>query len=94
MNWNKRLKKQFQIKRKKLLKRIESIRRVRDSAPSAMESASDTSRSESEKLVYVLEAELKNMDNVISKIPQNLSERDRELRVKDWQYVEISLGGS
>jgi len=52
----------------KKIKRIEdaisSAKKARDMAPSAMESHSDTTRSEKEKLIYALEKELDILSNI------------------------------
>jgi len=46
---------------------ISSAITARDMAPSAMESHSDTTRSEKEKLIYALESELNNLNKIKEK---------------------------
>ena len=92
MNWGQKLISHFQNKRNQLLKGIKAAERARDTAPSAMESASDTTRNENEKLVFALKKELKKINGVILKIPTDISKKDKELRVKYWRRVNISIG--
>lgn len=61
-------------------KAILSAKNARDLAPSAMESHSDTTRSEKEKLINALQEELDKLDS----LSENIS---------DWKIYEIKLGG-
>lgn len=92
MDWLEELKKKLQTRRGKLILGIESAKKERDQAPSAMESHSDTSRSEKEKLIYALENDLKILDEIIQNAPNNLSNLNSESTVSEWRYVEILLG--
>lgn len=94
MNWLEELKKQLQLRREKLFLGIESAKKERDHAPSAIESHSDTTRSEKEKLIYALENDLQKLDEIILSVPNNLNNLDDSLIVSDWRYVEISLAGN
>lgn len=93
MIWLEELKKQLRLKRKKLLFGIESAKKVRDQSPSAMESHSDTSRSEKEKLIFALENDLKKLDEIISSVPNKLNNSNDNSIVSEWRYIEISLAG-
>lgn len=65
---------EFLIKRKEnLLKVLKGAKEARDNAPGAMESHSDTSRSQNEKLVAALEQQLKDLDGITEKIANNPS---------------------
>ena len=94
MNWNQKLINHFQNKRNQLLKGIKVAKKARDTSPSAMESASDTTRNENEKLVFALNLELKKLDSIISKIPTDISKKDKELRVEDWCRAKITVGNN
>lgn len=91
MSWKDELKRQLQSKREKLLKGIESAKKARDAAPSAMESHSDTSRSESERLMSALETELKKLDEIINSLPEDFLSKAGYLTVSEWRYVEVLL---
>jgi len=58
----------FEKKRKCLSKALKAAREARDTAPGAMESHSDTTRSQNEKLLAALEARLKNLEDLDQKI--------------------------
>lgn len=63
---------------------LNSAKKARDEAPSAMESHSDTSRAQNEKLVDALEQQLKEVETATEKL----------ILVPDkFRYLEISLGG-
>ena len=91
MIWLKELKKQLKIKRSNLLLGIESAKKARDQAPSAMESHSDTTRSEKEKLIYALESQLKELDEIISSVPKNINNSNNSLIVEEWRFVKVLL---
>ena len=89
MNYLEKLKKVLSEDRRKLVQSIEQARFTRDNSPSAMESHSDTTKSQYEKLVYALEQKLKELDRMISHIPDKiLTKSDVSL----WQVVEFDLG--
>lgn len=54
--------------RESLLKALEKAKEARDNAPGAMESHSDTTRSQNEKLVEALEQQLKELEGATKKI--------------------------
>lgn len=83
-------------RREILLKAIEKAKNARDNAPGAMESASDTRRSQAEKLVIVLEDQLKQIDKRVDAIdPSSLFylEVEIDLVVKKFLIVSKDLGG-
>lgn len=76
---------EFLTRRKEnLLKALEKAKGARDNAPGAMESHSDTSRSQYEKLVAALEQQLKDLEETAKKI--NLSN-------KSFPLMEIGFNG-
>jgi len=91
MIWLKELKKQLQIKKNNLLLGIKSAKKARDQAPSAMESHSDTTRNEKEKLIYALENELKELDEIILNVPENINNSNINLIVEEWKFVKVLL---
>ena len=60
---------EFLTKRKEgLLKALEKAKEARNNAPGAMESHSDTSRSQNEKLVAALEDQLEDLDIIAGRM--------------------------
>ncbi|OGM20634.1 hypothetical protein A2955_02945 [Candidatus Woesebacteria bacterium RIFCSPLOWO2_01_FULL_37_19] len=80
------------LKEKEVLeKALASARQTRDSAPSAMESHSDTTRSQAEKLVFALEEKTKNIESLISLIPQDF--KSTLTVVSLWSLIELKTNG-
>ena len=74
----------FQKKLQVLYSALETAKIAQREAPSAMESHSNTTRSEMEKMVTALEIDIDSLKKQISQIPQKLS-TDNKL----WKLVEI-----
>jgi transcription elongation GreA/GreB family factor len=84
-------------KKQELSKALEKAREARDGAPSAMESHSDTSRSQNERLVSALEEELKEIESYVSKInPLSLVYLEVKINyeIKKLLMVPTGLGGA
>jgi transcription elongation GreA/GreB family factor len=80
----------------KLQKSIEKAKEARDNAPGAMESASDTRRSQAEKLVTALEEQLKELNRYsVGTNPSELAylEVNMNSDVKKFLIVPEGLGG-
>jgi len=89
-------KKWFNDQKERLLKSIERAKEARDNAPGAMESASDTRRSQAERLLTTLEDQLKELDKYTNGV--NLSqlsfvEVDINSVPKKFLLVPEGLGG-
>lgn len=79
------------LKKCEILKNaIKSAKKARDGAPSAMESASDTTRSEKEDLIRALEQDLHQFEKVIESIPATLLPHQG---AQMWDIVEAEIGG-
>lgn len=76
----------FLKEQKIILDSLEKARETRDSAPSAMESHSDTTRSQYERLVFALEEKLKKIESDIKSIPDKVIPSDK---ANIWHYCEI-----
>ncbi|EKE05401.1 MAG: hypothetical protein ACD_19C00316G0002 [uncultured bacterium] len=81
MDFNKLLKQKLIEKREKLIKGLTAAKEARDKAPTAMESHSDTTRSQNERLAVALESELIKLDIIIS-----------DFSSSEWKCVELSIG--
>lgn len=74
--------------REKLVEALNHAKEARDDAPNAMESHSDTTRNQTEKLVHAFELKLYELDNLIQKIPNKVLSSSHV-----WQLKEIKLNG-
>lgn len=74
----------FANKLQVLYSALETARIAQREAPSAMESASSSTRSEMEKMVTALEIDINNLKKQILQIPQKLSEHGTL-----WTILEI-----
>jgi transcription elongation GreA/GreB family factor len=83
MNWKELVKKNLEERKNKILKSIASANDARENAPSAMESHSDTSRNQNEKLIFALKIDLANLEEVTKQIDNF-----------DVKYFEIKQGSS
>jgi|SRR3989344_9688502 len=72
-----------------VLRAIQEAKHARDNAPSAMESGSDTTRSEKERLVFALQSNLVKIDMDI-KIVKEAKRPTPNEKIGIWSYVEIS----
>jgi transcription elongation GreA/GreB family factor len=90
MNWDKTLKKHFNKRKSIILKAIESAKRARDQAPSAMESHSDTTRNQNEKMIEALLGELNLLNSFLKRTPEK--QNQNKLNVEEWTYVKAGLG--
>jgi len=79
---------------KKIQRAILSATKVRDSSPSAMESHSDTTKSEKENLIHAFEADIKKL-NLLKDQLNNLKFYKIKLNSKDLKLciVPEGLGG-
>lgn len=79
-----------QIKKEKeaLLKAIQHAIKTRDEAPSAMESHSDTTRNQTERLIIALEEKLKDLERLIMEIPEKIETKNRPL----WSTHKTTVG--
>ena len=76
---------EFLTKRKEtLLKALEKAKEARNNAPGAMESHSDTTRSQSDKFVSALEQQLEELEETTQKINS---------AKKSFPLIEVSLSG-
>lgn len=91
MNWSKTLMNYFELRKQRIIKAIESAKKARDDAPSAMESHSDTTRNQNERLVHALESELSQLEN-LTKNFLGLSGKV-EPYAQLWRLVEVEVGG-
>ena len=73
-----------------LLKSLQKAKDVRDSAPSAAQSWSDTTRNQAEKLVGALEEKLQNLEKIDLSIPSE-TDSEKDNKVYLWSYVEVKL---
>jgi transcription elongation GreA/GreB family factor len=82
--------------KEKLLESIENAKEARDNAPGAMESASDTRRSQAERLIVALEEQLKRLDKYAQGVDSSLLAL-REIKInsvlKKFLLVPEGLGG-
>jgi hypothetical protein len=78
--------------RKNLQLSIERAKEARDKAPSAMESHSDSSRSQNEKLVDALEYEYKVFIERLKLIPDKVA--DDTSNVGLWSLIKINNGST
>lgn len=86
------IRKHLTKEKKTLNKAIKSAKKARDSAPSAMESHSDTTRNQSERLVFALQEKKKSLEKIISKLPTKSKSSKRNVSL--WSYTKIILGKS
>lgn len=89
--------KYIQEKKSNLLSSIEKSKDARDNAPSAMESHSDTRRSQAEKLVVALEIELNELLKIskrIGEIELLYLEVEIDSQLKKFLIVPQGMGGS
>lgn len=93
MNKTEIFKKFLDIQKKTLLKAILKAKDARDNAPSAMESHSDTSRSQNEKLVTALELQLKELESVKHDVQLIYFEIKTNSGLKMFMIVPMGLGG-
>ncbi len=91
MNKLKFIKKYVKNERQSLLRALDAAEEARDSAPSAMQSWSDTTRNQTEKLVFALKKKLDNLENVASTIPDNTKSISTD-KISLWNYTEVKLG--
>lgn len=75
--------------RELVLRAIQEAKHARDNAPSAMESGSDTTRSEKEKLVFALQSSLVEINMNIKNVKMAKRPTSNE-KIGIWSYVEIS----
>jgi hypothetical protein len=90
MNYLEQLKKYFEQEKKRLEKLIENEKATRDGSPSAMQSHHDTTRNQTEKLIQVLELQLKELENNLGIIPNNLPKQNSKINL--WSLIDIELG--
>lgn len=81
------LKKVLENQKKTMEEALVRAREAQRNAPSAMESHSDTTRSEKEKLVTAIEMNLKRIGQLLQKL--DVADGDSKL----WSVHEVELGG-
>ena len=86
------IRKLFEHKLQILEKSLLEARIAQRNAPSAMESHSDTTRSEMEKMVTALEIEIRNIKEKIESIPASLTPPNGSVQL--WQEVQINNTGT
>ena len=84
--------------RKNILRKIEIMKKslkeakiAQLNAPSAMESHSDTTKSEMEKLVTALEIDISRQKNYLSLVPNNLTPSNQKIEL--WKNVRVNNKG-
>lgn len=81
----------FNTKLQVLYQALETAKIAQREAPSAMESASNTTRSEMEKMVTALEIEIANLKGKILLIPTKLSEQEILWSVKEIKNMKVLI---
>ena len=81
MDFNKLFEQKLIEKREKLTKGLTAAKEARDKAPTAMESHSDTTRSQNERMVVALESEIIKLDKIINDFSSH-----------EWKRVDLILG--
>lgn len=81
--WKQRITKLFEVERELLVRARDHAKATRDSAPSANESHSDTTRSEHEKLVSALDEQIWILDQGM-----------KTLEKSEVSYFEVDNGGN
>lgn len=86
------------VVRKNILRKIEIMEKslkeakiAQLNAPSAMESHSDTTKSEMEKLVTALEIDISRQKNYLSLVPSNLTPSNQKIEL--WRNIKIDNKG-
>lgn len=86
------------VVRKNILRKVEIMEKslkeakiAQLNAPSAMESHSDTTKSEMEKLVTALEIDIRRQKNYLSLVPNNLTPSNQKIEL--WRNVKIDNHG-
>jgi transcription elongation GreA/GreB family factor len=88
-DWRDRIGALLEKEKDLLMRSLVKAKFARDNAPSAMESHSDTTRSEQEKLVTALEMEIDKLDQDLNKL---VDVNNTDNKVGLWSYVEIRSG--
>src|SRR5438128_2221151 len=84
MNWLKDIKENLDSELRTLVEASDRAKIARDGAPSAMESHSDTTRSEQEKLLFALDDEIIRVEDNLKKL---------EKSGKDWEEITVDNSG-
>lgn len=81
------LKKSLEEEYKVIQNALNTATTARDSAPSAMESHSDTTRNQSEKLASNLNIQLTNLKKLIESLPYTFPEEQKKISL--WSLVQL-----
>jgi hypothetical protein len=81
------IKKSLEEELKTTQQALNSAVEARDSAPSAMESHTDTTRNQSEKMVTALTSQLTNLKKMIESLPETIPVSQNRIDV--WSLVEL-----
>jgi hypothetical protein len=83
------IKSSLEKEKKTILNTIKKEKEIRDTSSSAMQSWSDTTRSQAEDLIFALEEKVKKIDELLKSLPEN-SKPSKNIEL--WSYIEFTLG--